>query len=237
MNKPSLKSTTGRAIAEIAIIIVGVLLAFQVENWRMERDSRDQEAAQLAALRTDFLENISRLREVIALQKSVVDAQSRLLRIANQLDPRPTESELGSVITEAQSFYRLKAVMGAYQSLVSSGDLRLLRNSELRAALAKFADTLGDGYDDEELGTLLRVQMFASMSKSINVLSTFSADYGGFEWLSELSLGPDFESLLGNQDYLNHIAILAVAERGQVRFYEDLLELANRILAILEAHD
>ena len=224
-------------MAEIGIIIVGVLIAFQVENWRTERDTRDQEAAQLAALRSDFLENISRLQEVIALEEGIVDAQSRLLRIANQVDPRPTDSELVGVITEAQSFYRLKAVMGAYGSLVSSGDLRLLRNSELRAALAKFADTLGDGYDDEELGTLLRVQMFASMSKSINVLTTFSPNYGGFEWLSELSVDADFDLLLSNQDYLNHIAILSVAERGQLWFYEDLLELASRILAILKAQD
>ena len=237
MNKPSFRSTAGRALAEIAIIIVGVLIAFQVENWRTERDSREQEAAQLAALRIDFLENISRLEEVIALEEGVVDAQSRLLRIANRVDPRPTDAELVGVIPEAQSFYRLKAVMGAYQSLVSSGDLRLLRNSELRAALAEFADTLGNGYEDEELGTLLRVQMFASMSKSINVLATFSPNYGGFEWLSEFSVDAEFELLLGNQDYLNHIAILSVAERGQLGFYEDLLELANRILVILAAED
>ena len=226
---------TGQSIAEIAIIIVGVLIAFQVENWRIDRDSVEQEAAQLAALRADFLENASRLREVIALQEKVVDAQSRLLRIASRIDPRPRKDELIQLITTSQSFYRLKAVMGAYRSLVSSGDMRLLRNSDLRAALAEFADTLGDGYEDEELGTLLRVQMFASMSKSVNVLTMFSANYGGFEWLPEIDEDPDFDSLLSNQDYSNHIAILAVAEAGQLGFYEDLLDLANRILGILES--
>lgn len=226
---------TARAIAEIAIIIVGVLIAFQVENWRIERDAKEQEAAQLAALRADFLENASRLEEVIALQEEIVAAQSRLLRIASRIEARPGKEELNRLITTSQSFFRLKAVMGAYRSLESSGDLRLLRNAELRAALAEFADTLGDGYEDEDVGTLLRVQMFASMSKSVNVLTTFSANYGGFEWLPEISESPDFDSLLSNQDYLNHIAVLAVAESGQLWFYKDLLELANRILEILES--
>ena len=225
---------TGRALVEIAIIIVGVLIAFQVENWRSERDSREQEAAQIAALRDDFTENASRLRELIGRQEDILAAQSRLLRIAHQIEPKPGSDELAYLITTAQSFYRMKAVMGAYQSLVSSGDLRLLRNSELRSDLAEFVDTLGDGYDDEDLGTLLRVQMFASMSQSINVLTTFSPDYGGFDWLSEIDDDPDFDSLFANQDYLNHIAILAVAENGQLRFYSNLLELANRILDNLD---
>jgi hypothetical protein len=115
--------------------------------------------------------------------------------------------------------------------------MRLLQNSDLRAALAEFADTLGDGYEDEEVATLLRVQMFAGMSQTIDVLSTFSASYGGFEWLSDVSVPTDFDSLLGNQDYLNHIAILSVAERGQLNFYKNLLDLANRILDILESED
>ena len=113
--------------------------------------------------------------------------------------------------------------------------MRLLRNADLRASLAEFADTLGDGYEDEELATLLRVQMFASMSQSIDVLSTFSASYGGFEWLSEVDQSPNFDALFGNQDYLNHIAILSVAERGQLRFYQGLLDLVNHILDILES--
>jgi Tfp pilus assembly protein PilE len=115
----TIRSMAGTAIAEIAIIIVGVLLAFQVENWRVDRDTREQEAAQLMALHADFLRNSSRLEEVIALQEGVVRAQSRLLKIAYQIDPRPAGDELVQVITTAQSFYRLKAVMGAYQSLVS----------------------------------------------------------------------------------------------------------------------
>ena len=98
-----------------------------------------------------------------------------------------------------------------------------------------FADTLGDGYEDEELATLLRVQMFAGMSQSADILSTFSANYGGFEWLAEANLSRDFDAFLGNQDYLNHVAILSVAERGQLYFYRNLLDLANRILDILES--
>ena len=234
-NNSTIKSMAGTAIAEIAIIIVGVLLAFQVESWRADRDSREQEAAQLRALHADFVQPSSRLRRVISLQERVVDAQSRLLRIAYQIEPRPAEDELIQVVTYAQSFHRLKAVMGAYRSLVSSGDMRLLRNADLRASLAEFADTLGDGYEDEELATLLRVQMFASMSQSIDVLSTFSASYGGFEWLSEVDQSPNFDALFGNQDYLNHIAILSVAERGQLRFYQGLLDLVNHILDILES--
>lgn len=235
VSKSAIRSMAGTAIAEVAIIIVGVLLAFQVENWRADRDSREQEKAQIAALHADFLQNSARLEQVIALQEGIVDAQSRLLRIAYQIDPRPADDELVRVVTKAQSFHRLKAVMGAYRSLVSSGDMRLLRNANLRAALAEFADTLGDGYEDEEVATLLRVQMFAGMSQTIDVLSTFSASYGGFEWLSELELRPDFDALFDNQDYLNHIAILSVAERGQLRFYKSLLDLANHIIVLLDS--
>lgn len=227
-------ATLGRAVSEIVIIIIGVLIAFQVEDWRAEQESLKQEAAQIAALRADFAENIVRLEELVSLQDDIVAAQTRLLRIIYDHDPRPDNDELVRIITTAQSFHRLKPVMGAYQAMVSSGDLRLLRDQELRAALADFAGTLGDGYEDEELGTQLRVQMFAAMSESIDILSVFSEDYGDFGSFLLRSKEPDFDALFGNQDYTNHIAILTVAESGQTRFYRDLLERARRITEILQ---
>ncbi len=81
MKKSDIRGITGRAIGEIAVIIIGVLIAFQFEDWSGERELREQETAQLYALHADFIENVKRLQGVIDRQEVVVGSQTQLLGI------------------------------------------------------------------------------------------------------------------------------------------------------------
>ena len=236
MKKSDIRGITGRAIGEIAIIIIGVLIAFQFEDWRGERELREQEIAQLYALHADFTENVNRLQSVIDQQEEVVVSQTRLLRIIHGNQERPNEGALQKLVTDSFMFFRLEAVLGAYQSLVSSGDLRLIRDQRLRAAIAEFAGTLGDGYEDEELGTQLRVRLISEMSSSTELLAVLEPGFRARGSLPDSSYGPDFDALLDNRAYRNHLTILTFIESGQLRFYRGLLESAETIVGIVEQH-
>jgi hypothetical protein len=57
------------------------------------------------------------------------------LAIANGA-PRPSQDEIRDMFGHAQGYQRLEPMTGAYEAMVSSGDLRLLRDQELRHVAA-----------------------------------------------------------------------------------------------------
>jgi hypothetical protein len=234
MKKSDIRGIAGRSIGEIAIIIIGVLIAFQFEEWRGERELREQEIAQLYALQADFTENIKRLQGVIDRQEVVVASQTRLLGIIHGHQDMPDEEALKKLVTDSFMFFRLEEVLGAYQALVSSGDLRLIRDRRLRAAIAQFAGTLGDGYEDEELGLRLRVRLISEMSLSTEILAVLEPNFRADGSLPDSAYDPDFNALLDNRAYRNHLTMLTFIESGQLHFYRGLLASAKTIVGIVD---
>ncbi len=210
------------------------MIAFQVEEWRGEREQREQETAQLYALHADFIENVKRLQRVIDRQEVVVASQTTLLGIIHGHQAIPDQETLKKLATDSFMFFRLEEVLGAYQALVSSGDLRLIRDRSLRAAIAEFAGTLGDGYEDEQLGLQVRVRLLSEMSSSTEFLAVLAPGFRADGSLPESAYDPDFKALLDNREYRDHLALLTYIENGQLRFYRGLLARAEKIVGIVE---
>jgi len=147
-----------RVLSELIVIAVGVLIAFQVESWRDSVQSRQREQAQLVALAADFNENVARLRDVEAFQRRALGAYREVLAIGTRDVPMPRPDSAYMLFRRVRQFARFEPVTGAYDAMVSSGDLRLLQSQELRAQLAAFVGAAGDGYEDEGLAELLRAE-------------------------------------------------------------------------------
>jgi hypothetical protein len=223
-----------RLSVEATAIVASILLAFAIDALWDERELREQEIAQLHALHADFTENVKRLQRVIDRQEEFVASQARLLGIIHGHQDMPNEEALKKLVTESFMFSRLEEVLGAYQALVSSGDLRMIRDRKLRAAIAEFVGTLGDGYEDEKLGLQVRVRLLSEMSSSTDLLAVLQPSFRDFGSLPDSAFDPDFKALLDNRAYRNHLALLTFIESGQLDFYRGLLASAETIVGIVE---
>lgn len=223
-----------RLSVEATAIVASILLAFAIDALWDERELREQEIAQLHALHADFTENVKRLQRVIDRQEEFVASQERLLGIIHGHQDMPNEEALKKLVTESFMFSRLEEVLGAYQALVSSGDLRMIRDRKLRAAIAEFVGTLGDGYEDEKLGLQVRVRLLSEMSSSTDLLAVLQPSFRAFGSLPDSAFDPDFKALLDNRAYRNHLALLTFIESGQLDFYRGLLASAETIVGIVE---
>ena len=73
------------AIGEIALVMIGILLALQVNNWNQQRKDRVTENKLLTVLQEDLLVNINRLEKDISLEKRTI---SQAIKIIEHLDER-----------------------------------------------------------------------------------------------------------------------------------------------------
>jgi hypothetical protein len=224
-----------RIVGEVLLIIVSVLIAFQLEGVREERQAQSRADAQLRALLADLQDNQQRLQGVIRAQQRVVSAGRTVVRISNGNEPVPAMDSVVFAVSYATQFFRLEPVTGAYDALVASGDLRLIRNDTLRSALANFMSDVREGNEDEEISSLLRVELVGAQSESTSFLSVMRPGLRGLADLPESSTAPNIDALLTNQRYMSFLTLLTGVEGGILNYFLGLEEEVVALIQLVEA--
>lgn len=138
-----------RIVAEGSIIVVSILLAFWIDAWWSERQTRAEESEAISQLVADFRTNAERLKIIRGVHEAALDAAYEILARAgmgghSQSDA--TTAELAYISLRAWTY---DPVLGGTNSLIQSGRLGILSNSTLRVALAGWPDIVEDLTGDE----------------------------------------------------------------------------------------
>jgi hypothetical protein len=126
-------------LLELVILVAGILIAFSLESWWVDRGEARRQRANLIALRQDFVENRARLDSAADRHHQVQRAGAELLRAAHHPARAPSPDSLSSLVAAVFRLIGFEPVTSAYDNLVNANDLRLVRDAELRLALARFA--------------------------------------------------------------------------------------------------
>ncbi|MCJ7758759.1 MAG: DUF6090 family protein [Gillisia sp.] len=128
------------AIGEILLVVIGILIALQVNNWNEHRKSINAEK--------QYYKNIKRqLQEDIIVIKSNIDFNQRYYKqyqYAIQLINTNNQSNLDSLgiiainLLEYSDFHQETYI---YQTLVSSGEIKLLNNQKIIEGLQRLEET------------------------------------------------------------------------------------------------
>ncbi len=131
-----------RVFVEGVVIVGSILLAFGIQAAWDGRQEREDERQALEALARDF-ESAAEVidRELLSMDSVAIAANIILGWTGPSADSRHADSLalLMPSITRVASF---QPPLGTLQALLGSGDLRLIRNDSLRAALASFPSRL-----------------------------------------------------------------------------------------------
>jgi hypothetical protein len=217
-----------RILVEMLVLVASILIAFSLDAWWTRRASERTETAHLWALRSDFEQNVARLRVHIEREERIADASRRLLLVAISPEASSREDSASNLIGEVFNSGRFDPVMGAYEAVVNSGGLSQLRDDSLRVALADFASLLEGRYDErfsDELYFDFIRSFMGQLGFSVAVLDSDSLSATEAATAS-LSQG----DLLRDPRFREHLALRYLAESGVAGSYRGLLEKAERVL-------
>jgi hypothetical protein len=228
-----------RLIAEGLVMVLGILLAFQLENWREGRARYQLETAQLVAIRDDVLENQQRLEDVLALQRETVESGRILLAAHAGRLPAPLGDSLVVLFDNAESWWRLEPVTGAYDAMVGSGDVVRLRNQSLLRALASLAADLTSEFEDQQESMDLLAEMRRrAMSFGVGLtdpdLLIRIDPSAPMEAIAESVDSGAATSLLGDRSYAHLLARRITMEMNRLEWQDQLADRLSRTLALLE---
>lgn len=121
---------------EILVVIVGLMLAFQLDRWWEQRGDRAQEGQYIQRLIADVEADIEGLEFALELQTIRLDMAELLMAVVaepEEASRRPVEF-LGAV-SQSTYIYTPIPTSHTFDDLRSTGNMRLLRNTDFKNLL------------------------------------------------------------------------------------------------------
>ena len=126
-------------MAEVAVIVSGVLLALAADSWWEQREERRQAEEYLQQLLNDFRQTERQLQNAIGGDTRKFESASRVVDRAYRGDFPPADS---LELPTGYDFFLPPT--GTLTALVQGGDLRLLDSDTLRFELVAYASLVDD---------------------------------------------------------------------------------------------
>ena len=219
------------AIGEILLVVIGILIALNVNNWNEQRKSAKKEISILKVLKLEFEANREQLVSIMNLHKASTESGFSLIKYFNQditKIPSVTFDTLVVAFNDPSTFDPRK---GQLNSITSSGEINLISNQELNILLSSFEDMIKDT-DEEEQAISTLVDDFADQGYSyINMPTIFKTVFNS----------PDNASFTTNYDmFFKDIRMYnIIGETNTWRYVlmleeEDQLSSINRIISLIE---
>jgi hypothetical protein len=127
------------ALGEIILVVIGILIALQINNWNEDRKSVIQEALYLERLLVEVDENITTFNTEITFIKKGVKTIKAFSQALKKSDSNDT-----LLIQSANSFFQTGSIYpnfsyyhSTFDDLSSTGNLKVIRNTSLRDSLVK----------------------------------------------------------------------------------------------------
>ena len=141
-----LKQRTGRyalyAIGEIFLVVVGILIALQINNWNEERKQNKVRLELIENLKADLHTTSSRLDQVIENGNTVVYGLRDLLKAASGDAPDMSVEGMRELVSNAFRGIVFQPAMGSYETALSTGTMALISDPVLNDLFAEFEDQI-----------------------------------------------------------------------------------------------
>ena len=231
-----------RAGLEVAVIVLGILLALAADAWWDERLRQDREFGLLLALQEEFEANAEELEQTGRAHLVLLEDALHLLE---QGRAGPVEREgVSRSVAGLLSEYRTDLNNGVLNGYLATADPELLRNDKIRSALAAWPAVIDQLWQEEmRARRLVDEEISPFLVENGDVAATFRISDGftsaGRDRLVPIRIAADSANrnaaILDDQEFLNLVALRVRAEREALYKHEQVSVAHDALLGLLKA--
>jgi hypothetical protein len=128
------------AVGEIFLVMIGILLAFQVNNWNTQQKKNKAESVSYANIKRQINEDKNVIIGNIDYNKLYLKQYEFATEIIEENDRNKIDT-LGYITLNLTKYSDVNRNSNIYQNLVNSGELNLLTNQEVIERLQRLEET------------------------------------------------------------------------------------------------
>lgn len=123
------------AIGEILLVVVGILIALQVNNWNEQKKLNAKEQKILIQLQSEYQRNLAQLDEKILMRNETIDAALKLLQCIDKRKPLNEEEFYKNLwqLVQDPTFDPIQ------NDILETENLRLIKNDTLIGMLSNWS--------------------------------------------------------------------------------------------------
>ena len=215
------------AIGEIFLVVIGILIALQIDNWNRYRQERKEEAYILKSFLADLEKDVALLEyniEQTRIRQKEIDALFILLQNPSEYN---IEDFLKYQVSLTFDNY-FTSNQGTFDESKASGKISYVLNNSLRERIFDYYRTVNNNWNNDQanykttndLIIPILVDEIGTTSEMVKVFSGHNA-----EQLPSL----DIASVAKNQRYYQAL-LYSTGERYQIRDWTHILDTAQGIV-------
>ena len=232
------------AIGEILLVVIGILIALQINNWNESRKDRIAEQAILRQLKSEFNSNLKQLDEKIGIRSYMMNSAIQLLANIDN----PSIRNIDSIEMHLAKTIPYTTFDPILNDLATSGNLRLIKNDSLKALLSVWTSEIVQVTEGEQTWAKYRneiyipfliknyqVRSLRNKAMKTNLLYTFLINQENrkseIKEIGNSKHFSDINVLLDNPDYEDHLVRCITTNRNT---QQQAFILRDRIVEILD---
>ena len=231
------------AILEVLLVVIGILIALQVNNWTEEQKLRTIEKSVLMDLRSELYANISRLDSIINERENVLAAGRLLLEQSGPDASWDSEVNFDSLLFKIiVSGWKFFPESGVVTDILNSGKLNVIQNDSLRYMISSLPADIALLNDEDDTYRVDLHGYFVPFFSGNYPIRNIVKDRGLFG--RDMDLGVSTfraypESLLRNQELEGVLTIQTIwtntalgLYNRQLNNYKTIIRLINQELEL-----
>ena len=132
------------AIGEIILVVIGILIALQINNWKEENSNRALEKQMMSNLNSEFRNNLSKIQESIIQYKQTEDAIRFLMSKMQASSDELKQHNIDSLLANAVDVFDYRPTQNTLTEILSSGNLKLISNDSIKYNLLQWSAELNE---------------------------------------------------------------------------------------------
>lgn len=222
------------AIGEIVLVVVGILIAFQIDNWNEDRVNRNKEVKILTQIHADLSNNYEEVGNLLTKLEFSKNSSDSLLKSFREKKQIRSFFVYSSIIHQRFFF---NASSSGY-SLLGGSLGTLISNDLLRNNIVQIYE--GDFIEIEKRQQMLSNHLDQNLNPRSNRLYEITQrtnfklplfDENEFDFYNPI----DFDNIATNTEYINTIVVLRRMYTIQIKQLTETKERIKTILQFLEA--
>lgn len=135
------------AVGEIVLVVVGIMIALQINNWNELNKEHEREQAYYCKLQEDVDQDRVKIESQLVKSEERLVAANQMLALLLHETFSPEEVMQASLKAISLITFTFRPSLAAYEDLKSSGNLTILRDNELKKRIVAYYSMI-DGMID-----------------------------------------------------------------------------------------
>jgi len=223
------------AIGEIILVVIGILIALQINTWNEERKTRIIETKTLKEIRSNLMFDLIELDSDIKIMDSITISGKAVIDYLGKYDQPDDVFKYNVQVSRINPHF--DPMHGGY-SLLNSKGLDIISNDSLRGSISKLYESSYPYYAKYENERIFKINNII-LPKYAEYLSMVSDPDNFFRGTSEIS-DTDYIALKNDASFIN-VLNLAIHENNMVQdraqrtsgYINDLIDFIDEELDVL----